>query len=163
MSQVNKDDLLREVNNLFTYDKETGEFYWLNPPQPNYKRLVGKLAGTLGKQGYFVIMIKKKGYKVHKLVWLIEKGYYPQMIDHIDGNTTNNKITNLREASFRLNAQNNKRVRNNPKLLGAHWHKRSKTWRSHIVINGKQVSLGCFKTSEEAHKAYCKKWKRLYE
>ncbi len=50
----------------------------------------------------------KKDYRVHRLVYMAFKGLIPEgmVIDHIDGNTKNNNISNLRCASISENYQN---------------------------------------------------------
>jgi hypothetical protein len=68
-------------------------------------------------------------------------------IDHIDRCKTNNNSDNLRivtnqENTFNTNAK------------GYFWDKKSKKWRSVIMINNKIIILGYFDTEEEAHNAY---------
>ncbi|QOR59371.1 putative HNH homing endonuclease [uncultured phage cr116_1] len=64
------------------------------------------------KQRYFYVSLTqngvKKNYRVHRLVYMAFKGLIPEgmVIDHIDGNTKNNNISNLRCASISENCQN---------------------------------------------------------
>lgn len=151
-----------EILHLFTYDKERGVLIWRNPPQPNTKRLLGKIAGTLDKDWYNCVMIKRKMFKVHRVIWFLEKGEWPEaVIDHINGTKHDNRIENLRKCNHRENMQNMYRHREG-RLLGAHWHKRSQTWHSSITIkNRKQIHLGSFSSALEAHEAYMKKSSEL--
>lgn len=74
-------------------------------------------------------------------------------VDHIDGNTLNNRKSNLRLVTNRQNLQNSYRHRNG-KLVGAGFHKARNAWRSFIRIGKKQVYLGSFKDKFRAHQAY---------
>lgn len=152
------DDLLRRLN----YVRPTGKFYWVDAPEPNAKRLNGKEAGTLDKNGYLVIMYKKKGFKAHRLIWIIETGKANfGIIDHINGNKIDNRVENLREVSHTLNTRNTHRHRKG-KLLGCGFHKASQTWRAFARLNGKQVSIGYgFKNEKEAHLAYVNYTERM--
>lgn len=148
------------VDQLFNYDKKNGLLLWKNPPEPNRKRLFGKIAGTIDKDGYRIVMIEKKCFKVHRLIWFIEHGAWPKKIDHINGNCSDNRIENLRAVNHRQNMQNMKRHRNG-RLVGAHFNKKEKIWKSHIVRNGKQIHLGNFRTEVEAHRRYMEELTRV--
>lgn len=74
---------------------------------------VGTRAGTFDKDGYIVIHLNKKKYKAHHLVWAYHYDVFPNMIDHIDGDKTNNNIHNLRIATNSQNQMNRKLNKNN--------------------------------------------------
>jgi hypothetical protein len=76
-----------------------------------------------------------------------------EVVDHIDGDTLNNKRSNLRVVTQRQNTQNYASHRNG-RLVGCHFYKRSKKWRAYIKIHGKPIHLGYFPTEEAAHQAY---------
>jgi hypothetical protein len=83
-------------------------------------------------------------------------GSFPNgVIDHIDGNPSNNRINNLRDVSARQNGQNRKEHRNG-KLVGTSYNKRDSIYQARISLNGKSKNLGSFKTEIEAHEAYIK-------
>jgi hypothetical protein len=113
-------------------------------------------------RGYWVIGIAGKLYKAHRLAWLYVYGDLPEYLDHINRNRTDNRISNLREATKPQNGGNAK-VRRDGRLKGAYWHKREKRWASAIGINGKSIWLGQYATEEEAHAAYCKAAKKKYK
>lgn len=84
-------------------------------------------------------------------------------IDHIDGNTANNAIANLREASNAQNCMNKPKPKSNTSgFKGVRYHSRDRRWYAHIRLSGKQVHLGLFDTAEEAHAAYCEAAHRLH-
>ena len=140
------------LKTILHYNEITGVFTWLKPRASN-KVKIGNIAGSINKQGYSQISIGYKKYKAHRLAWIYVHGNLPNIIDHIDGNTLNNSIINLRNVTSRKNSSNSKNHRNG-KLIGAHFHKQSNKWRSYIYINNKQEYLGVFKTELEAHNTY---------
>ena len=78
-------------------------------------------------------------------------GYLPKFIDHIDCNPSNNKIENLREATFSQNQHNTKkRITNTSGVKNVHWYKPLKKWMVYIMINKKRKHLGYFNNIELA-------------
>jgi hypothetical protein len=68
----------------------------------------GSDAGSVNSRNYWQVGNNCKLYKAHRIVWEIfntrvKEGF---VIDHIDGDTTNNKISNLREVSMEVNMRN---------------------------------------------------------
>lgn len=144
-----------ELKSLLTYDDLTGSFLW----NVSTKRLkVGSVAGTTNGSGYRQICINKKIYPAHRLAWLYVHGYIPSMdLDHIDGDRANNAIANLRHVSRSTNLQNQRKVRLGKKSIGKLGTSLVKTtgrWHARIMVNKKQMSLGCFASMEEAHQKY---------
>jgi hypothetical protein len=88
----------------------------------------------------------------------LETGNWPNvLIDHINGNPSDNRIENLRDASALVNAQNKRRahINSTSKLLGATWNKRLSTWQVQIKLaNGARKYIGLFECPNEAHAAY---------
>ncbi len=78
-------------------------------------------------------------------------------IDHINGNTLDNRRENLRIVTVRQNAQNRKYHRDGTKtseFLGVCFHKKSKRWRATLTLNKKSKYIGSFENEIEAKKAY---------
>lgn len=74
--------------------------------------------------------------------------------DHADKNELNNRKYNLRPATAQENARNHNKQKNNTSgFIGICQHKRYKTWRSYIMIDGKNINLGSYKNKEDAIKA----------
>ena len=77
-------------------------------------------------------------------------------VDHIDGNSLNNRRSNLRLCSRSENMRNTKlRSDNTSGLKGAFWDAYTGRWIAAIGVNGKFKNLGRFDTAEEAHAVYC--------
>lgn len=152
-----------KILSVLKYNKVTGEFVWKARQDRHFNsRLVGKKAGTKDNNGYIKIWVFGQIIAAHRLVWFLEHGTNPYLIDHIDGNESNNHISNLRESDYRKNGQN-RRSHRAGRLVGAYKNKRSKSerWHSVIQINNKKVWLGTFKTKEDAHAEYMKVSKTL--
>jgi hypothetical protein len=78
------------------------------------RRQAGDVAGSVGGKRYWHVMFNWKDYAVHRIIWKILKGSLDGMyIDHIDGDSTNNKIENLRLATLKTNSRNKKKQINN--------------------------------------------------
>jgi hypothetical protein len=136
-----------------------------NPDTGHFTRLI-KLrgpkaaSGYVHTSGYVRICVLGRKYAAHRLAWLYMHGEWPdRLIDHVNGVKSDNRITNLRQSDFTLNAENQKRasVTSLSGLLGvcvARDRKRSKPYQARICVRGVSHYLGCFSTPEEAHEAY---------
>lgn len=146
------------------YRPETGEFFWRHRPDSHFSSAAharrsnsfqaGRLAGGHdGSKGYTRIQIFGRLYGAHQLAWLYMTGEWPDQIDHINGDRSDNRFSNLRLATA---SQNNANRRGYAKsgLKGAHFNNTRGCWESAIRVNGKRHYLGRFSTAEEAHAAY---------
>ena len=157
-------ELLRK---LLRYEPDTGRLFWLERPPEMFSshracnawnaRFSGKESFiTLDTKGYCMGGILNKSYRLHRIAFTIYHGFWPYaLIDHVDGNKTNNKIQNLREATASQNSCNRKATINGKsKFLGVYWHSHDKRWRAKLKSNGKQFHLGNFTCEIKAAKAY---------
>lgn len=144
----------QRVLDLLDYDAQTGVFTWKVPRKRNQVK-AGSVAGAAMANGYVVIGIDGQKHYAHRLAWLAVSGEWPaRSLDHIDGNKTNNAISNLRLASHAENAQNNRRPSSNTSgHTGVHWHKQIGKWHAYVTSNSKRVSAGCFERKEDAIEA----------
>ena len=83
---------------------------------PSNRVRVGSVAGSLDtnlKSGHRTCMIgfNKQRFIISRVVWILNNGTLDPLlvIDHIDGNTWNNHISNLRAVSQADNTRNQKR------------------------------------------------------
>lgn len=133
-------DLFLEQVNV---NSEKGEFFWKNSKKKKTKGSIG----TVNDRGYRLVYMKHEGktkmIRLHRAMFYHAYGFLPKIVDHIDGNTINNSIFNLREATHLENMRNTKK-------LGVHFIKSAKRWRAVITINGKTKYLGQFKDKEDA-------------
>ena len=79
-----------------------------------------------------------------------------EQVDHIDRNTFDDRIENLRLATNAQNGANQGKQKGtcSSKYKGVCWYKRTKKWRAYIKVNGKQIHLGCFTDEMDAASAY---------
>lgn len=116
-----------EVRGLFDYSK--GNLYW--KVKPSHRVVIGAKAGALRPSGYTSVLIKRKAYMLHRLIYLYHHGYLPDVIDHIDRDKSNNCIENLREATHLLNALNRSiSKRNTTGTIGVQKYRSG--WRVHF-------------------------------
>lgn len=136
------------LRELLHYDPETGVFTWRVRRCNN---LAGTDAGSLRDDGYFTIRLDKRPYRANRLAWLYMTGAWPtHLIDHEDRDPANNRWKNLRPATHSQNHQNQKlRVDNTHGFRGLERHT-SGLWRVRLMVRGKRVHIGYFKTPEEA-------------
>lgn len=143
-----------ELKARLHYNPETGVFTWLdNPERPDHwrNRYPGTEAGTLHKLGYRGISISKKRYYAHRLAWLYVYGYMPKEIDHIDGNPSNNRLSNLRAADRNINMKNLCRNSvNKSGKTGVCWDKERGKWMAYINVDGSRVKSKRFANREDA-------------
>lgn len=74
-------------------------------------------------------------------------------VDHRDGNTMDNRCSNLRECSHAQNMQNKRAYQKNSSgIRGVCWHGRDQKWMAQLQVNKKKIHLGCFDDINEAAK-----------
>lgn len=141
------------LKTIVSYDPATGIFTWLI----NYHdRMKGKPAGTNNK-GYKYLKINSQTYLAHRLAFLYMTGKLPELsVDHKDGIKNNNAWDNLREATAKQNMHNRSATkRSKLGVKGVSFHKSRGVYQV-------QMSLGCYKTLEEAKAVYDEAARKLH-
>lgn len=146
---MTKEDLLKKLKEIFTYDQISGNF------THNFSRglrKAGDVVGTINKGGYLQFQISGKIYLAHRLAWLYMTGDWPEgMIDHKDLDRKNNSWSNLRDVPRKVNARNGAIRKNNSSgFRGVSWNKQENKWYAYISVDGKLKSLGRFLHKEDA-------------
>ena len=76
-------------------------------------------------------------------------------VDHINGDTLDNRIANMRLVSGPENSLNRKKYKNNTSgVKGVYWNSRLSKWHSQIRFRNKRVHLGFHESIEDAEQAY---------
>ena len=150
-------DFLKE---LLHYDRDTGLFTSLKMVK---SRKLGDVCNRPNVDGYVKIKINNFKYMAHRLAWLYEYGEFPEHeIDHIDGNKSNNAITNLRAVPHAVNQQNKRKPQKNNKTGFLGVVKCGEKYYARIRLNRKAYHLGVYVTPEEAHRAYLDAKRRMH-
>lgn len=146
------------VREALDYQPQTGAFY--RKMRTAQAHQVGDRAdfpafGSL--KGYMTVALDGRKWLAHRLAWLHVYGDWPVgPIDHLNRDSSDNRIENLRIATAQENAQNKRRARKDSQsgLMGAVWLAANKKFRARIQVDGKSIHVGMFATAEEAHAAY---------
>ncbi len=159
-------DDFKFFNERLLYENETGFLFW-KKTDLIASRIRGKKVGSNDGKGYLVFQVKKDGkksmVKAHRVAWLLFYGAWPfDCIDHINGDRKDNRIGNLRNASFEGNSQNKRKAQENNKLGVLGVNIENGKFRAQIKIKGKKKTIGRYETIEEASKAYINAKRELH-
>lgn len=151
---------ISELRSQLSYDPESGKIFRLRA----YNHFpAGRETGAHRGRGYYAIKINKRMYLFHRVAWALHYGEWPKHhVDHINGNPSDNRITNLRLADQSQNMGNRRISRNNKSgFKGVRKRTDCNRWEASLEVTGnagrsnrKTHYLGSFKTPEEAHAAY---------
>lgn len=153
---------LEDARRHFKYFPETGLIL----------RLIGRGTAKAGSlafstpngRGYLCGGHRSAQFMAHRVAWLLMTGKFPEAdIDHIDGDGTNNKWSNLREASRTENMCNRRRNATSATgYKGVSWHTKKSKFRAVIGFKRKSRHVGYFDTAEDAHRAYVEAAKQIH-
>lgn len=151
------------IQELLDYDPIRGRFTW----RVNRGGLkAGDEAGVVSEHtGYAYLRLTLDGVKyfAHKIAWIYVHGTSVPYIDHRDGDSLNNALTNLRPCDRSSNGANSKRRRDNKSgYKGVYWDTNRNGWCAVITCRGKQHRLGKHPTPEDAHAAYVRAAQKLF-
>jgi len=142
------------LHETLDFDFTSGRMFWKHrsdaSPQWN-ARYAGKEAFTCVTYGYRQGQIHGKRLLAHRVIYAAAHGTWPELIDHINQDRSDNSLSNLRRADKVINAHNSKnRLDNKSGQKGVNWWPRTSRWRAYININGKQKHLGFFDKFDDA-------------
>lgn len=160
----------KELIIRLSYNKKTGVFIWkkkdvlIIQDKTWNKNHANNEAGYLRAKGYRVINIGGKEYQCGRLAWLFVYGKMPvNEIDHINGVSSDNRISNLREATRSENAINRGIQSNNKSgFKGIYKRLNLNSWVASIMKNGKKITIGSFPSAKEASEAYLIAAKKIH-
>lgn len=163
---------------ILRYDAETGKLFWKERDESFFKgrpsrsaewqarawneKNAGNEAFTARSRGYFVGAVLGRVVQASRVIWAIHHGEWPEIIDHIDGDPSNNLLANLRSVDRPTN-QRNMKVGSNSKHghRGISWDKSRSRWRATMKIKGRRGICRRFKKFDDAVAAR-KKMERDY-
>ena len=160
------------IKTLFHYTPETGDLVWRDRDVSFFKskhscdswntRYAGKKVKTLDGKGYLCTTVLGKRYTAHRLIWLYIHGEWPNVIDHINGVKTDNRLSNIRNVNSQVNHMNmRKSSKNTSGVTGVYLNKKKGLWCAQMKFNGKTYHLGSSKNKDEAIKMRKDEEKRL--
>ena len=127
--------------------------------------------GIKSRTSYKRVYFKHKGkvsyLRLNRLVFYYAYGYLPKIVDHIDRNSLNNRLENLRELTNGENTRNAEKHRTSingtpsSKYKGVSWSKRHKKWSAYVRINNRKKHLGYFLNEDDAGQAVNDKIREL--
>lgn len=148
-------------------DFENGKLYWLprsvdlfpsgGNAEAACKRWNSRDAGTeafttMMPNGYLKGKLSGHHLYAHRVIWALHIGSLPtNHIDHANGDRSDNRIENLREATRSENQRNRKIPANNSSgALGVSWNKRMGKWQASIWNGHRLEYLGCRSELDDA-------------
>ncbi|WPH66212.1 HNH endonuclease [Klebsiella phage NKA196] len=121
---------------------------------PRTRTPVGAEAFTSkSNRGYYHGMLRRRNLQAHRVVFALTSGFFPPVVDHINGQRDDNRPENLRAANVLINNHNREAKGYYPFRGG---------YMARIAANGKQAYLGVYPTENEAREAYLKAKARLH-
>jgi hypothetical protein len=135
-----------ELHRQFEY--RDGQLYYRTCHGTKHK---GELVGFRAKD-YWRHSLNGRKCLLHRIVWVYHNGPISPglVIDHIDHNTFNNRIGNLRAVTVAENNRNQSKYRSSTNTPFTGVYKHGKSWYAEIHIGRKKLHLGAFATPELA-------------
>lgn len=138
----------------FRYDPGTGNLY--RTFNARWGHSEDRLVTTRTAHGYIKVSFDRVAFVAHRVIWLMVYGTVPDEIDHINGDTADNRLENLRPCTHAENSRNTRlRSDNTSGIKGVTLAKKAgDPWLAKIRADGRTVHLGYHATKEQAAAAY---------
>lgn len=161
---------IEQLRELLNYDPKTGALVWKTRSVSYFQdgkqsaahncaiwngKFAGRRCQNPAARQCTNITVLRHGMKAHRVAWAIHYGSWPNgVIDHINGDAADNRISNLRDVPFIENMKNvGVGIRNTSGCVGVMFFKRDQRWHSTITVDYKTIHLGYFDTFAEAKAA----------
>lgn len=157
MSQLTRDQILK----IFDYHPEDGTIWW----RSDYggKGITAQArAKPIGNDAdrYYRVIIRhpitntRTYLYIHRIIYFLETGVYPENIDHKSRNKHENQFRNLRACTEQENVCNRLRQSNNSSgRTGVYRDSTCDRWFARVKWNGKHTHLGMFQNFDDAVRA----------
>jgi hypothetical protein len=115
MAITNYTNLKSSIADEINYNPSTGEMVWKKSGRGRFKRKGAKCGSVRDSDGYITVCINGKQWLAHRLAWILHYGEEPpKIIDHINRDTADNRISNLRDGTSGVNEMNAKVHKRSP-------------------------------------------------
>lgn len=166
------------VRSRIAYDPDTGAMVWM--PRPGTlpltlawnKQWAGKpvrlvVCHSPGSKDYAIARLLGRWYGAHRLAWVCAYGMWPEHeLDHINRDSLDNRLCNLRAATHADNQRNRGPMRNSKLGIKGVCYRAERLGRkkyyAQITHEYRVRYLGWFETPEEASAAYEKAARELH-
>lgn len=141
-----------EVRRLFSYDPTTGKIYRRVAMS---KHPAGSECGNY-QDDYIYVAYKRRLMLAHRLAWALHYGEWPEgLLDHINTNRMDNRISNLRLATIAANNRNRAPdSRSTTGIKGVMFDKKAGKYVAKITMEKRTFDLGRFDDPNAAAIAY---------
>ena len=123
------------------------------------------IKGSVNKEGYrqasFSFNGKSRNFKFSQIVAMAFLGHEPNghnfVVDHINGDRSDDRLENLRVVTNRANSTTCFRSNEesfSSQYVGVNWNKERSKWKAQIYHDGVHTHLGLYNTELEASNAY---------
>jgi len=163
------------VQRAFRYCPQTGKFWHQERPSAWFRSpaaaaawnaaYAGKPVGrAYHNKGYHLLTFQNKKIRAHRAAFACELGHWPHgEVDHINGDPADNRWSNLRVCSHRLNRVNTGGWENSSsKFVGVSWNRRAGKWMAQYMAGGVNHYLGLYESAEGAARARDAAMKRRF-
>lgn len=165
----------------FHYDPDTGIVKWKERPLHHFesrekmiswnRRFSGKHVGGVIKKNGRILQLSvhmnmegvKRNLGLHRLILHMEGVDIPEgkMVDHINGDPTDNRRSNMRIVSNMQNCWNRRFQKSSNRSLPPGVRKEWNRYWAVLYHENKRRLLGSFATPDEAHKCYLAEAKKV--
>jgi len=149
------------AHELLSYDKDTGivrRKTQVRQYAPG--SIVGSLRTTNAGHKSLFVAIDRKQLGLHRVIWLMQTGEMPNIIDHINGDATDNRWENLRNTTQKMNCRNRALRSSNKTGISGVWLVRKSSWVAQIhsdnepciIYQGKDFFEACCRRKSAEHR-----------